>query len=997
MSNQMTNVESQSPDVRHSAAGPSTVLRHSAFDIRRSYRLCLAILLAIAFLGQGADRVWAAPFFQLLTNSGSEAAMSGWYSWVLPFPGTSNSATSTFANVVGSGSATVTLTALTASSNVAGRTRGLITNSNQSAGFTEASLYDGFSYPGNAGTLQVSMSGAGVIAPNTVYQVTAIADDAASSATGTTVYFENAAGGYVLGNSQAASTITLLGNNGSQNLVNSDSRCQLTFDLTSNAAGVLSFLDLQGTAANGSRLNGFQVTALSSTTFTWAATGGGSLLNAANWDSNGVPSGSAPTVIFGNSITAPATVTLDSSPSFGSLTFSNSNNYGYTLSAGSGGTLTLDGLVTVSNGSNVISASVALSGSNAFTISSAAALNVSAAISGSGAIVQSGSGLLVLTGSNGYSGITTISGGTLQLGAGRATGSLSTSSTITDNATLVFSRSNTAAQGTDFTAIPITGNGRLVQMGPGTLTLNSANSYSGGTTIGAGTLQITNGSALGSGAVTLSGGTLATSGALTVSNSLTIAASTGAVVVSGSAAWTGNISGPGGLTLGGGLLSLSGVNTYQGPTVVSAGTLQLHAPTPAPLLPAGTKIMPVGDSITLGHYGTNDGYRGFLYDDLIAAGFTTYQFQLVGTTNQLEAGMTEALPSTPVNQTFHDGWSGWTTGLVLGNSTSSGNIGTWLPQLAGNGSLPTIITLDIGTNDAGTGVALSQGTANLSAIISTIFQKDPKVLLLLGEVTPRTDNASYNTWINQYNAFMPGLVTQYSASGDNIELVNLNTNFPVSNGLNTDGLHPIDTGYNFMATQWFNAIMTYATVQPSGSGGAIQAVPSTSPMTVAMGAVLSLEGSQASIGPLSGGGSIINSASGDPVTLTVDQSGTTSFGGTIGDGNSQTSLTLTGGGKLYLSGTNTYSGLTTVAGGELIAADGAALSSGDNLAVGGDLRAFGSVIPAAATSPPVAAAPVPEPGTLALAAALLGVAASYRRLRCRRRVVAECVTTTQAG
>jgi lysophospholipase L1-like esterase len=152
-----------------------------------------------------------------------------------------------------------------------------------------------------------------------------------------------------------------------------------------------------------------------------------------------------------------------------------------------------------------------------------------------------------------------------------------------------------------------------------------------------------------------------------------------------------------------------------------------------------------GDSITVGHYGTNDGYRGYLYDNLIAAGNTTYQFQYVGTTNDLEPGEPQALPTSPVNQTYHDGWSGFTTGNMLSNSDSRGNISTWLTQLASSGSLPTVITLDIGTNDAGTGVALSTGTSNLSAIISTIYQKDPNVVLFLGEVTRVITPGSTNT------------------------------------------------------------------------------------------------------------------------------------------------------------------------------------------------------------------------------------------------------------
>ena len=182
-------------------------------------------------VASGEARLFAAtPFSTYDRSDGSRADLSGWDGWVLPFPSTSNSLTNSFANVVGSNSATVTLKAVTATSNVTGRSRLVITNSNQSAGFTEASLYDGFAFPGNAGTLQVAMSGGGVVASNTVYQVTVIAND--TSGGGTTVFFENAAGGFVLG-TQAASTITMPGN--PHNLVNSDSRAQLTFNLTSNS------------------------------------------------------------------------------------------------------------------------------------------------------------------------------------------------------------------------------------------------------------------------------------------------------------------------------------------------------------------------------------------------------------------------------------------------------------------------------------------------------------------------------------------------------------------------------------------------------------------------------------------------------------------------------------------------------------------------------------------------------------------------------------------
>jgi autotransporter-associated beta strand protein len=75
-------------------------------------------------------------------------------------------------------------------------------------------------------------------------------------------------------------------------------------------------------------------------------------------------------------------------------------------------------------------------------------------------------------------------------------------------------------------------------------------------------------------------------------------------------------------------------------------------------------------------------------------------------------------------------------------------------------------------------------------------------------------------------------------------------------------------------------------------------------------------------------------------------------------------LIKTGDYKLTLSGTNTYTGGTTVSGGELIATSRYALPDGSNLTVGD-----GSLFTPAAVVPSEATAAVPEPGTLALVAA----------------------------
>ena len=89
-----------------------------------------------------------------------------------------------------------------------------------------------------------------------------------------------------------------------------------------------------------------------------------------------------------------------------------------------------------------------------------------------------GAGDLVLTSSNTYTGLTTISAGTLQLGNGGTTGSLPTGSAIVNNGTLAFDRGNNVSQGLDF-ASAISGTGGIAQLGPGTLNLTGNNSYTG--------------------------------------------------------------------------------------------------------------------------------------------------------------------------------------------------------------------------------------------------------------------------------------------------------------------------------------------------------------------------------------------------------------------------------------------------------------------------------------------------------------------------------------
>lgn len=149
-------------------------------------------------------------------------------------------------------------------------------------------------------------------------------------------------------------------------------------------------------------------------------------------------------------------------------------------------------------------------------------------------------------------------------------------------------------------------NGSLTKSGSGALTISSANTYAGGTTINAGTVNVNNASALGSGTITINGGTLDnTSGAaitaasnavqtwagdfvFTGANDLnlgngnvTLTGGDRTVTVSGGTLTVGKItSAVGGLTKNGsGTLTLnpSGVSSLSGALAVNAGTLNIGA------------------------------------------------------------------------------------------------------------------------------------------------------------------------------------------------------------------------------------------------------------------------------------------------------------------------------------------------------------------------------------------------------------------------------------
>jgi autotransporter-associated beta strand protein len=432
---------------------------------------------------------------------------------------------------------------------------------------------------------------------------------------------------------------------------------------------------------------------------------------ASNWSGGVIPDGSSAIARIpgsgGATFTAPRTVTLDSARTVNSLVLDGTQPV--TLAGSS--TLTLDAggaaaALTASGASHEISTPVSLTAGGALaSVSGSNTLTLSGIISGTDlGFVKTGDGTLLTTANNTYTGATSVTGGVFQLGNGGSSGSVAGPLVVSSGSTIRFNRADSVSL-----SQAISGTGSVDFAGTGDTTLSVANTYSGNTTISAGTLILGHADALqsstlnhtaGGGALvvadpvtTLNLGGLAGTRAISLANS---AAAPLALVVGQNNASTSYSGSPTGTGVsftktGSGTLALAGAHSYSGNTTVNGGTLSIDT----------GATFTSGPASTVSPSGTNSARISVNGGTLNVSGNTTISNVTAGLA---VSGGTANISGTIANETGSS--SGNPSLFVTGGSLNAGAINLSRGGL-NSGTEPT-------GGQTGNGLYINGGTVNVT-------------------------------------------------------------------------------------------------------------------------------------------------------------------------------------------------------------------------------------------------------------------------------------------
>ncbi|GAB5559415.1 MAG: hypothetical protein SynsKO_10620 [Synoicihabitans sp.] len=628
---------------------------------------------------------------------------------------------------------------------------------------------------------------------------------------------------------------------------------------------------------------------LSSATFTWNLPGGGDWDTNGNWDPSGPPS-TADTAVFGSAITGSANVTIATNSTVTQIDFNNST-YSYTVSS-SGGDLSLNDRMQVLAGHHFVSADLVMLANSTLQVADGTSLGISGNLSGAFSVDKSGAGTATLSGTNTYSGGTTISGGILAISANANLGASSGGLSI-DNATLqiggdfTFNHATTVANGAmikigsstlDWDKRILGSGGLTISGSGGTITSFQDHDFTDGLTLEDVTFRTGSYGNLGETGedITLDGGTIYQTNASNRDTSRTINLIGDGGTFDGDGGnsnLTATVTGDGSLTKdGSNRLVLSGITkTYTGATVVNEGTLRLN----------------VEDAIAKSSGVTLADVTGVTLD--------------LNNTNQTIAGLS-------------------------GGGSNGGNI------TLGSGTLTvdTTATTEFAGIISETGDLTKSGSGNLELSGNNTFSGDTS--LSAGALTVGHDNALGTGTLDWAGGTLVGdgtaraLANTLTASDD--VKVGGSSALTFSGGFDLEAAAPRTFNISNSADTIFSGVISNGAITKSGTGnlilsgtstytgattinagtvqlGASDVLSDSTAVTVGASGTLDLNDFSDTVASFAGSGAV-DLGSG---TLTSGDVNDTAFSGVIsGTGG----FTKAGSGTLTLSGTNTYSGGTSI-------------------------------------------------------------------------------------
>ena len=623
--------------------------------------------------------------------------------------------------------------------------------------------------------------------------------------------------------------------------------------------------------------------------------------------------------------------------------------------------------------------SVVMSG--AFTLTVGSADNLSSSFSGvisgpTGALTKAGSGILTLSGSNTYGGNTTISSGTLAIAGSGVLNGGSYSSSIINNGNLTFNSS--ASQTLSGT---ISGSGSVTQAGSGSLTLGAVNTYSGATQINAGTLSISGSGTLGngSGAVTINtGGTLAlnSSNSGTLGNPMYIDGGVVNLMWSGTNTLTGNIGGYVTGTLnqsGAGTSILTGNNVFFGPTNISAGVLQLNYQYAAfnstvtvgvnNGLAFGASTIGIGGISGSGNVALLNGTNAVALSVGANGESTTYSGVLSGAGSLTKAGsgaltlsgsnsyggnttissgtlaivgsgvLNSGSYSSPItnngNLTFSSSGAQTLSGVISGSGSvtqaGSGNLTLRAVNTFSGGFTLSSGTLTLGNNSV---FGSSTGTLNMNGGIVELSGSN----LLYTTANPTQLNADFTVGSAATQGTMQWAISGTSTLTANRTITVNGGALNISGGLSDGG-----NGYGFTKTGSgllrLSGTGSYTgdTKVAAGTLTIFSALAAQTSVldTSGAGTFLLNPGTAVTLGGLKGGGAFAVGSTLNSITLNNGAGVSCTYSGIIFNGAAGAmAVTKTGNGTQALSGSNSYTGGTSIQAGTLVAGNANALGSG---------------------------------------------------------------------